>query len=232
VRVSARRTFVLLPGAGGESWYWHLVARQLRADGHEVISPDLPAADDRAGLSEYADTALEAIGDREDLVVVGQSMAAFFAPLLCERVDVRQLVLVAPMIPAPGESPGEWWTSSGQTPAQREQDEREGRDPDAPFDVMTAFFHDVPQAIIDEAFARGEPRQSDTPFGEPWPLSEWPDVPTKVIACRHDRLFPLDFMRRLARERLGVEVDVIDTGHLAALSRPQELAERLEAYAG
>jgi pimeloyl-ACP methyl ester carboxylesterase len=53
-----------------------------------------------------------------------------------------------------------------------------------------------------------------------------------VIACRHDRLFPLDFMRRLARERLGVEVDVIDTGHLAALSRPQELAERLEAYAG
>jgi hypothetical protein len=45
-----------------------------------------------------------------------------------------------------------------------------------------------------------------------------------VIACRHDRLFPLDFMRRLARERLGVEVDVIDSGHLPALSRPRELA--------
>jgi pimeloyl-ACP methyl ester carboxylesterase len=135
------------------------------------------------------------------------------------------------MIPAPGESPGDWWMSSGQTPAQREQDEREGRDPDAPFDVMTAFFHDVPQEVVDEAFARGEPRQSGTPFGEPWPLDAWPDVPTSVIAGSRDRLFPLEFMRGLARERLGVEVDVIDSGHLLALSRPRELAERLESYA-
>jgi len=230
--VSVPHTFVLLPGAGGEAWYWHLVARRLRADGHEAISPDLPAADDRAGLREYAGAAVEAVGDRTELVVVAQSMAAFFAPMLCEQVRVRQLILVAPMIPAPGESPADWWTISGQTPAQREQDEREGRDPDAPFDLMTAFFHDVPPEVVDEAFARGEPRQSDTPFGQPWPLSEWPDVPIRVIACRHDRLFPLDFMRRLARDRLGVEVDVIDTGHLPALSWPQKLAELLEAYAG
>jgi pimeloyl-ACP methyl ester carboxylesterase len=151
--------------------------------------------------------------------------------MLCDRVDVRHLILVAPMIPVPGESPGEWWQSSGQTAAQREQDEREGRDPDAPFDVMTAFFHDVPQEVVDEAFARGEPRQSDTPFEERWPMDAWPDVPTRVIAGRHDRLFPIDFMRRLARERLGVEVDVIGSGHLPALSRPRELADRLEAYA-
>jgi pimeloyl-ACP methyl ester carboxylesterase len=229
--VSAPQVFLLLPGAGGESWYWHLVAPLLLANGHEVISPDLPAADDAAGLREYADVALDAIGDRAGVVVAAQSMAAFFAPLLCERADVRQLVLVAPMIPAPGESPGEWWTSSGQTPAQREQDEREGRDPDASFDVMTAFFHDVPREVVDEAFTRGEPRQSDTPFGEPWPLDAWPDVPTRVIAGSRDRLFPLEFMRRLARERLGVEVDVIDSGHLPALSRPGELAERLESYA-
>jgi pimeloyl-ACP methyl ester carboxylesterase len=229
--VSPPHTFLLLPGAGGESWYWSRVAPVLRANGHEAISPDLPAADDDAGLREYADTALDAVGGRADLVVVAQSMAAFFAPLLCEQADVRQLILVAPMIPVPGESPGEWWTSSGQTPAQRDQDEREGRDPDAPFDVMTAFFHDVPQEIVDEAFARGEPRQSDTPFGEPWPLDRWPGVPTRVIAGIRDRLFPLEFMRRLARERLGVEVDAIDSGHLLALSRPKELAERLEAYA-
>jgi pimeloyl-ACP methyl ester carboxylesterase len=230
--VSAAQTFVLLPGAGGESWYWHLVAPLLRANGHQVISPDMPAADDAAGLREYADVAVDAIGQHAGLVVVAQSMGAFFAPLLCERVDVRQLVLVAPMIPAPGESPGEWWQSSGQLPAQREQDEREGRDPDAPFDVMTAFFHDVPQEVVDEAFERGEPRQSDTPFEERWPLDAWPDVPTTVIAGRHDRLFPLDFMRRLALERLGVEVDAIGSGHLPALSRPRELADRLEACAG
>jgi len=226
------RTFVLLPGAGGESWYWHLVAARLRDRGHEVVSPDLPTEDDGAGLAEYAEAALDAIGDRKDLVVVAQSMAAFFAPLLCGRADVRQLILVVPMIPAPGESPGEWWTSSGQLSAQREQDERDGRDPDAPFDVMTAFFHDVPKEIVDETFARGEPRQSDTPFGQVWPLERWPDVPTSVIAGRRDRLLPVEFMRGLARERLGVDdVDVVDSGHLPALARPDELAELLEAHA-
>ena len=86
--------------------------------------------------------------------------------------------------------------------------------------------------IVDEAFARGEPRQSDTPFGQPWPLERWPTVPTSVRAGRHNRLFPLDFMRRLARERLGVDVDGIDSGHLPALARPDELAKRLQAHAG
>ena len=223
-------TYVLLPGAGGEAWYWHLVAPILRAEGHDVIAPDLPAGDDAAGLPEYADTVVEAIGDRTDLIVVAQSMGAFTAPLVCDRVDVRLLILVAPMIPAPGETVGTWWSNTGQGTASRQQDVAEGRDPDAEFDVMTAFFHDVAPEIVADAFARGEPRQSDTPWDQPWPLDEWPSVPTKVLAGRHDRLFPLEFMRRLARERLDVEVDVLDTGHLPALSRPEELAQRLEAY--
>jgi pimeloyl-ACP methyl ester carboxylesterase len=223
-------TYLLLPGAGGESWYWHLVAPLLRAHGHEVLTPDLPAADDAAGLPEYAETALDAVGDRTGLIVVAQSMAAFTAPMLCERADVRLFILVAPMIPAPGESPGAWWSNTGQGPAQREQDEAEGRDPDAEFDVMTLFFHDVAPAVVAEAFARGEPRQSDTPWDQPWPLDTWPNVPTRVLAGRHDRLFPLPFMLRLARARLGVAADVIDSGHLPALSRPDELAQRLEAY--
>jgi pimeloyl-ACP methyl ester carboxylesterase len=230
VCAEASTTYVLLPGAGGDSWYWHLVAPELRAKGHAVLTPDLPAADDSAGLGEYAETVLTAIGDRTDLIVVAQSMAAFTAPMLCDRVDVRLLILVAPMIPAPGESPGEWWSSTGQTTARRELDEREGRDPEVPLDVRTTLMHDLPPEVVDEAFARGEPRQSDTPFADPWPLDRWPSVPTRVLAGRHDRLFPLEFMRRLALERLGVAADVIDTGHLPALSRPGELTECLEAY--
>ena len=221
-------TFVLVPGAGGESWYWHLVAPRLRERGHEVVSPDLPAADDDAGLREYADAIVEAARDRTDLVVVSQSMGAFVVPFLPDRLDVRLFILVAPMIPAPGETASGWWESSGQLPAMREQDERDGRDPDAPFDWRVAFMHDVPDAVVEEAAGRGEPRQADKPFEQPWPFDRWPDVPTKVIACRNDRLFPLDFMNRLSRDRLGVDPDVIDSGHLPALARPAELAEMLE----
>ena len=65
---------------------------------------------------------------------------------------------------------------------------------------------------------------------EPWPLAAWPDVPTRILLCRDDRLFPPEFMRRVARERLGITPDEIAGGHCVALSRPNELADRLEAY--
>jgi pimeloyl-ACP methyl ester carboxylesterase len=219
--------YLLLPGAGGEAWYWHLVAPRLRALGHEVIAVDLPAADESAGLREYTAAARDAMDGREDAIVVAQSMAAFSAPLL---EGVRQFILVAPMIPAPGETPGEWWENSGQVDAKRRADLKDGRDPDAPFDVMTTFFHDVPEDVIEDAFARGEPRQADRPFGDPWPLDAWPDVPTQVIAGRYDRLFPIAFMHRLSLERLGIHAGVIDSGHLPALSRPDELTHRLDSY--
>ena len=31
-------TFVLIPGAGGVAWYWHLVAERLTDAGHEAIA--------------------------------------------------------------------------------------------------------------------------------------------------------------------------------------------------
>jgi pimeloyl-ACP methyl ester carboxylesterase len=39
-------TYVLIPGAGGAAWYWHLVERELRQRGHDVVAVDLPADDD------------------------------------------------------------------------------------------------------------------------------------------------------------------------------------------
>ena len=131
------------------------------------------------------------------------------------------------MIPSPGESPGAWWANTGQATARR-QDEREGRDPDAAFDVMTSFMHDVPPDIVAEAFARGA--ASPTPHS-PSP-GHWSSggTPTRVLAGRHDRLFPLEFMRRLALERLNIVADAHRYRPSARLSRPGELVRRLETY--
>ncbi len=65
---------------------------------------------------------------------------------------------------------------------------------------------------------------------EPWPLSQWPDVPTRFLQGRDDRFFPVEFQRRVARERLGIAPDEMAGGHLVALARPKALADRLEAY--
>jgi pimeloyl-ACP methyl ester carboxylesterase len=140
------------------------------------------------------------------------------------------MVLLAAMVPAPGESPGDWWDNTGWEQARREQNQRDGRDPDAEVDVIADFLHDVPPDVVADAMARGERRQSGTPFEKPWPLTAWPDVPTRVLICRDDRFFPADFMRRVARERLGITPDEMDGGHVPALSRPRDLVDRLVAY--
>ena len=72
--------------------------------------------------------------------------------------------------------------------------------------------------------------QSDTPGKEPWPLPGWPDVPTRYLLCRNDRFFPPAWVRRVVRDRLDITPDEIDSGHCPALSRPHELADRLEGY--
>jgi pimeloyl-ACP methyl ester carboxylesterase len=223
-------TYVLIHGAGSDSWYWHLVVPELRALGHDVVAVDLPCDDDSAGLAEYTETVLEAIGERTDLVVVAQSLAGFTAPLVCDRVEVDLMILVAAMVPLPGETPGEWWANTGQAEAVRQQGKWDGRPTSEEFDPRMVFFHDVPSEIVDQAFARGEKVQSGTPFEKPWPLEHWPDVPTRFLLCRDDRFFPADFQRRVVVERLGIVPDEMDGGHLPAFSRPKELVSRLEAY--
>ena len=223
-------TYVLIHGAGSDSWYWHRVVPELERRGHAVVAPDLPSEDDSAGFAEYAETVVRAIGGRTNLVVVGQSLAGYTAPLVSTRVPVDLLVLVAAMVPRPGESAREWWTNTGQEEAQREEDERNGRPTDGTFDVETMFFHDVPPEVKAAAFERGVRRQSSTPMQASWPLEAWPDVETRFLLCRDDRLFPAAFMRRVVRERLGFVPDEMDAGHLPALSRPRELVAHLEAF--
>ena len=200
--------------------------------GHEVVPVELPAADDHAGLPEYAATIIRAIGNRDpkQLILVAQSLAGFTVPLVCQKVQVALLVLVNAMIPNPGETPGEWWANTRHSEAKRQKNLRDGRDPEAPFDPLIDFFHDVPQPVIDEAWARGEPRQSDTVFGSPCTFKAWPAVPTRVLVSRDDRFFPAEFQRRVAQERLGIMADEIPGGHLIALSQPAALSARLLAY--
>jgi pimeloyl-ACP methyl ester carboxylesterase len=215
-------TYVLIHGAGDTAWSWSFVGAELRERGHDVVAVDLPCDDDSAGLAEYTDTVVDAIGDRGDLVVVAHSLGGFTAPLVCARVPADLMVLAAGMVPRPGETAGDWWASSGYTEAARAT-------PDYGDDEIAVFMQDVPPDLAAEMLAKGRD-QSGTPMLDPWPLDAWPDVPTRYLLFRDDRFFPADFARRLARERLGVVADEIDGSHCAYLSRPAELAARLDAY--
>src|SRR6185312_8260064 len=123
---------------------------------------------------------------------------------------------VAGMIPSPGESAEEMFAATAWAP-----------EPLDDASERAVFYHDVPHELADDALSRSR-RQSDTPGREPWPLARWPDIPTRFVLCRNDRFFPARWLRPVVRSRLGIEPDEIDSGHCPALSRPGELAARLD----
>ena len=222
-------TYALVPGGGGDPWEWHRLVPELEARGHDALAVRLPADDETAGWSEYADSVIDAVGDRLDIIIVAQSMGGFTAPIVCTRRPVDLLVLLNAMIPVPGETFNAWWSNTDSGAARRAYHASIGLVPaDAEADAVI-YYHDLPAELRAAARARAWQDQSSTPLDEPWPLAAWPDTPTRVLACRHDRMFPFDFQRRVAHERLGLEVDEIDGGHMVAMSHPRELADRLEA---
>jgi pimeloyl-ACP methyl ester carboxylesterase len=222
--------YALIPGGGGDPWEWHRLVPELEARGQEAIAIRLPAENDGASWSEYADTVVEAVRDRTEVILVCASMGGFTAPIVCTRRPVDLLVLLNAMIPLPGETFNAWWSSTGSGAARREYHASIGLTSADTDDDAVIYYHDLPADLSAEAQARTWQDQSATPLDEPWPLPAWPPVPTRVLAGRDDRMFPLAFQRRVARERLGLDADEIDGGHMVALSNPGGLADRLETY--
>ena len=216
-------TFVLIPGAGGSAWVWSRVTRLLVEAGHEAIAVDLPGDDETAGLSRYTELVVDAIGSRSEVVLVAGSLGGFTAPLVCERVPVRELVLVNAMIPDPGERARDWWAHTGALEAQDEAARAGGY---GPFDVATYFLHDVDAQVA----AEGEPYQrseADIAFESVCDFKAWPAIGIRVLAGDDDRFFPVGLQRRVARDRLGVEADVLPGGHLLPLVQPRLVADYL-----
>jgi pimeloyl-ACP methyl ester carboxylesterase len=229
-------TFVLIPGAGTDPRVFETTIAALRDLGQDGIAPPLPLDDPDAGPSEHADAVIAALPDPrpEPLVIVGQSLGAYTAAVVADRLAPRRLILLAPMIPKLGETAGDWWEDTRHGEAIAALTARLGS-PDnwdeAALDEV--FYHDVDEATLaanDEYAGRPAPGM----FAEPFSVERWPYLPTTVLAPTEDRLFPLEFQRRITRERLGegVEFAEIPGGHVSMLSRPRELAARLVELAG
>jgi predicted alpha/beta hydrolase family esterase len=217
-------SYVLVPGAGGSSWYWHRVVTLLQQAGHDATAVDLPGDDPAAGVAEYADLVAAAVGERDDAVLVAQSLGGFTAALVVGRVPLRALVFVNAMIPNPGETAGAWFENTAVRAARATAAEQGGYGAD--FDPFVYFLHDVDPAVAEAGlpFQRAE---SDATFASVCEFSGWADTPVRAVAGADDRFFPLEFQRELVRDRLGIEAAVLPGGHLLALSRPEELAAYL-----
>ena len=188
----------------------------LEAAGHTAVAADLPTDEPEAGWEAYA--AAFGLDGAGDVIVVAHSLGGLAAPAVAAGLDARLIVLVSAMIALPGETGSGWWASSGFDEAVH-----------ADFDDEHAlYFHDVDPALAAESAEHG---RDVTAEAMALPVAPWPDVPVRALAFAEDRLFPPDFQRGLARERLGVELELVPGGHYGAISRPAELADKLLSLA-
>jgi pimeloyl-ACP methyl ester carboxylesterase len=224
--------FALIHGAWHGGWAWEGVVQELERAGHAAVAPDLPCDDVEADAPDYARVVLAALGDAEDLVVVGHSLGGLTAPLVAAARPVRQLVLLAALLPAPGQSLTDQLRAdrsilSFPPDALSHDDQRRSRWKDAEL-AAKSMYSDCPALVAAAAFARLR-AQAAAPQVRPTPLEAWPDVPTEYVVCTADRMVSPAWGAGRAREH-GWAGRELTSGHSPMLSRPAELAELLISY--
>ncbi len=190
-RAGQRRTFALIPGAGGAAWYWHRVVRLLQEAGHEAIAVDLPGDDPTSGLPEYARQVVSAI-DIATTWCLSPCRLVGSLRRWSRRGSCRALVFVNAMIPLSGETPGLGGTLPAGSEARAAAAEWGAT---ARFDLDVYFLHDVPPEIA--AAGRAVPAargRRGVQFGVRF--RRWPSVPIPAVAGADDRFFPIGSSRR------------------------------------
>jgi len=221
-------TFGLVHGACHGGACWDLLVRELSARGHDAIAMDLPCDDPDAGIEDYASSALDALRDApDDVVVVGHSMGGLTIPLVAARRPVARLVFLAAVVTGPGKSLGDVLRPGDINPEMMAAGIDNGNGTASmPAEVAKRLFYgDCPTELADWAVSELRP-QSWKASGDPLPIDAWPDVPCTYIACEDDRTLTIDYQRHLA-EAHGMDLIEIPGSHSPFVARPAELADLL-----
>ncbi|OBF15711.1 alpha/beta hydrolase [Mycobacterium sp. ACS4331] len=229
-------TFALVHGAWHGAWCWELLIPELHRRGHRAIAVDLPCDDPAATLSDYADVVTAALDDDVDgdsVVVVGHSLGGHVLPLVAARRPVGHLVYLAAMMPDPGRSQADQERDEGMLNPRYRGGLSSADGCSRWSDTALArelLYADCPDDAVAAALARLRPQG----FGvvrEVW-TAPLPAVPSTYIVCTDDRILDPDWSRRVAAERLGADVVELPGGHSPFLSRPEVLADVLDALSG
>jgi pimeloyl-ACP methyl ester carboxylesterase len=204
--------------------------------GHHVIAPDLPCDDPAATFDDYAEVVCDALGRRDDVVVVGHSLAGHTIPLVAARRPVRRLVYLCALVPELGRSLTDqlredtemlnpvYLKALGKTDELRRRawvDEELAR---------SLLFGDTDDEVARATFERLRP-QALYPYAKPFSLGSFAAVASTYIVCADDRLVSPQWSKRIAHDRLGAELVELPGSHSPFLSRPAHLADVLHGLA-
>jgi pimeloyl-ACP methyl ester carboxylesterase len=226
---------VLVHGGAHCSWHWHRLRPVLERLGHKTIAPDVPMDDPSAGAGDWAVVIVKAIadaGERDDVVLVGHSLAGLALPLVAAHVPVRRMVFLCANVPVPGRSYEEYLAEHPDAviipPLKFDEQGRLT----VSWDVARELFYgDCDEALAREAYEHLVPSAALVANRERCPLDSWPEVPSSYILCKEDRIIGPSWSRRASIERLGCPAIELPGSHSPFLAQPERLAKVLEQLA-
>jgi len=162
--------------------------------------------------------------------VVGHSLGGLTIPL----VEADHHVYLCAFVPPWGRATRDLFTEQPLAPGFPDdgitRDER-GRSVwvDEAY-ALRSMYADCDRAVALQAYALLRP-QAGTVYEGDYPLSERPATRATSVVGSDDRAVSPDWSRRVAPQRLGVEVVELPTSHSPMLSRPSDLANLLDELA-
>lgn len=224
-------TFVLVHGAWHGAWCWDRLIPELAARGHDSVTMDLPIDDASATFTTFADVVVESCRERDDVVLVGHSLAGMVLPLVSARRRVRLQVFLCAVVPKLTGMP---WDDA---PPMGERDYGAERDDDGALVFRSAevarkiFYADCSAPDVAWAFDRLRPLRNGSLWDRSYPLTRWPDVRSAAVTCTDDLAVHADYQRAVLRDRLGVAPVELPGHHSPFLARPAALADVLAGLA-
>lgn len=216
-------TFELLHGAWHDPSCWELLVPELRARGHDAVTPLLPLDDPGAGFSDRARPALDALADvTGPVVIVGHSMSSAYAPLVAHEYAGALLVHLCPRLGPFAEPPGAPTVFRADLSFPKPgTDGRTAWDPDV---AVASIYRRLPEQAARKLAARRVPMAMPP---DEFPLAGHPHVPTVLIYAADDEFFEPEWERFMARELLGIEPIELPGGHFPMIEDPAGLADVL-----
>jgi pimeloyl-ACP methyl ester carboxylesterase len=227
--MNPRPNIVLVHGAWADGSCWSAVIERLQAGGYTVTAPQFPEsslADDVARLRQVL--------DRQDgpAIVAGHSYGGqIMTALGAGAPNVAGLVYIAAFGLDEGESIGGLLAQGGPpTPALAHLDiDKQGFAwlPENDFVYHFAADVDADQARV--MYAVQQPLATST-FGDVMGVPAWKSCPSWFLVAEDDQAIPPEAERQFAK-RMGAVTVAIPAGHLAMVSRPDDVAQLIKTAA-
>ena len=221
--------FVLLHGTTQSPLGWERVVVALRQRGHAAHAVDLPT--DAPGLlaEDYARVIRGQVpGEVVAPIVVAHSGSGLLLPATARVLAARHQVWLAAVVPDPrgGRS---LLDEVRADPTAIFNPEWLGQNPVEDPVLATYFlFHDCDLATLRWALTTRRLFNPQAAYQEVPRPEAWPAIPTACVVATEDRTIRPDWLRRVARERLGVQPLEVPGGHCPHVSRPDLVADLLD----